>query len=208
MIVSHVFAKTDLLEPMPLVDLYQYVVAANGIFVRAERPGLHVLIWVAATSTPIRGLVELSPYVHTSWGKVPARITAHMIEMAYRASHREILHERLFYLEDSPWRLILPEQSATGVSVRPLNPYGAAAASIEVHSHHAMAPYFSSTDDRDERGFRIYAVLGNLLSQPMIHVRVSVYWHFCSIPACRVFELPVGVEDAYLASVARSAHGD
>jgi PRTRC genetic system protein A len=204
MIVSHIFAKTEYLDPIQSCDLYQYVVAANGIFLRAERPDLHVMIWLASTRTPIRGLAQLSPYVRMNSEKVPARMTARMVELAYRSRDREIL----FYLETLPWRLIVPEQEASSVSVRPSNPYGGADALIEVHSHYAMAPFFSSLDNRDERGFRIYAVLGNLLSRPMIHIRVSVYGHFYAIPAGLIFELPVGVEDAYLASVARSAHGD
>jgi len=202
MIVSHIFAATEYLDPMRSTDLYQYVVAANGIFLRAERPDLHVLIWLDSTHQPIRGLAPLSPYVRLGCSKVPARMTARMVELAYRARGSEIL----FYLDAAPWRLVVPEQEATSVTVRPSNPYDGDGVLIEVHSHHVMAPFFSSMDDRDELGFRIYAVLGNLLSAPMIHVRVGVYGHFYDLPAGLVFDLPIGVVDAYY--LPRSSYGD
>jgi hypothetical protein len=213
MIVSHIFAKveTEVLDPIPLTDLYQYVVGANGIFIRASRPDLDVMIWVASTREPVRGLRLLAPHVYLGAGKVPARQTARMVEMAYHAQAREIL----FYLQVEPWKnyeaepawmarpphpwvLTLPSQIATSASVRPSDPFGAPDALIEVHSHYSMEPFFSNMDDRDEQGFRIYAVLGNLLSQPMLHVRIGVYGHFYKIPAGWVFELPVGLKDAYL----------
>jgi hypothetical protein len=68
---------------------------------------------------------------------------------------------------------------------------------IEVHSHHRMGPFFSSTDDAEERaGFRIYAVIGTQPSRPSILVRVGIYGHFYNIPACWAFDLPAGVSDA------------
>jgi len=221
MIVSHIFAKTTELGPISEGDLYQYVVAANGVFLRAERPGLKAMIWVASTSAPIRGLVVLTSYVHLTENRVPVRITARMVEMAYHMQGREIL----FYLEpvpvrwieadthtamvssrpENPWRLRVPEQIATPASVKPVNPGDGAEALIELHSHHGMGAFFSSMDSRDETGFRIYAVLGNLDSTPMINVRVGIYGNFCGIPADMVFELPVGLVDAYILG---STYGD
>lgn len=66
---------------------------------------------------------------------------------------------------------------------------------IEVHSHHTMAPFFSATDDRDEIGFKIYAVIGRLDTRPAILCRVGIYGHYQEIPASWVFEIPAGIED-------------
>ena len=68
---------------------------------------------------------------------------------------------------------------------------------IDLHSHARFAPFFSPVDDRDETGFRIYAVIGSLNKVPAISVRVGVYSHYYSIPASTVFELPKGICDLY-----------
>jgi PRTRC genetic system protein A len=221
MIVSHIFAKTTDLGPISEGDLYQYVVAANGIFLRAERPGLKAMIWVASISEPIRGLVELSSYVHLTESRVPARVTARMVEMAYHSKGKEILFyleplpwtwitadtkaDQVFVQPANPWRLRVPEQFATSATVRPVDPGDGEDALIELHSHHAMAPFFSSMDNRDETGFRVYAVVGNLRSMPMINVRLGIYGHFSGVPANTVFDLPVGLVDAFMLG---STYGD
>jgi hypothetical protein len=63
-----------------------------------------------------------------------------------------------------------------------------------------MRPFFSRTDDRDETGFRIYAVIGDINFHsnvpPSIRVRVGVYGHFWPIPAASIFNLPSFLRDA------------
>jgi hypothetical protein len=59
-----------------------------------------------------------------------------------------------------------------------------------------MQARFSSLDDQDEQGFRIYAVLGCLSSKPVMRVRVGMYGHRRDIPANWVFDLPPGIGDA------------
>jgi PRTRC genetic system protein A len=191
MFVNHIFASGPEL-PSILPCLYEYVFASNGIFVRAKRPGLEALIWVASTRQPVRGLSAVKPYVKVS-NRVPRHQVARLFEMAYRADGKEIL----FYLGGNPWRITVPEQVQQIGSVRPVDPYaGGADTLLEMHSHHNMGAFFSSTDDRDEvSGFRLFAVLGRLNSRPAILVRVGIFGHFWLIPAGMVFELPAGVRD-------------
>jgi PRTRC genetic system protein A len=192
MFVNHIFATAPQLPPMGQ-HLYEYVIGSNGVFVRAKRPEMEALIWVAATQAPVRGLAEVKPYARLT-SRIPALLLARMYEMAYRAGNNEIL----FYLVPNPWRIVLPEQVQTGVSVRPVDPYaGGANTVVEVHSHHSMGAFFSKTDDREENtGFRLYTVLGNLLTRPAILCRVGIFGHFWQIPAAWVFDLPAGVNDA------------
>lgn len=201
MFVSHIFATSATLPPQP-PGLYQYVVGANGIFVRAERPELAAQICIAPTFDEVRGLEPLTAYARIR-RRVPAWMLARMFEMAYRAGNREIL----FYLsltggENTRWRVQLPDQVQQGASVRPVDPYaGGADTVIEVHSHHKMQAFFSSTDDREERtGFRVYAVLGDLGGEPEILARVGIHGHFMNIPAGWVFELPGFTRDAAAAT--------
>ena len=200
MFVNHIFAHSPLggeqagdLPPQGN-SLYEYVVGANGVFVRARRPGLEALIWVAATGQAIRGLKDVVPYVKLD-PIVPVNRVAKMFEKAYRAQGKEILFYLTYF---DQWLVNVPEQVQAGASVRPLDPFaGGVNTMIEVHSHHNMSAFFSATDNREEKtGFRIYAVLGGLASRPSILVRVGIYGHFMEIPASWVFQLPPEVSDA------------
>lgn len=191
MFVDHVLAREIGLPPMPEGLLYQYVIAANGVFVRSWRPGLAAMIPVNVPEQRIRGLVDVRPYVHLEMG-VPLRITARMFELAYRAGKREIL----FYLsggsreQGKPWTLRVPEQEQASYSVHPVDEFaGGADTVIEVHSHHHMSAFFSRVDDIEERaGFRLYGVIGELgRERPQMRVRVGIYGHFYEIPASSVF---------------------
>jgi len=203
MFVDYIIARSSELPPIG-PNLYEYVIAANGIFVRASRPEVDAMIWVAATRTPIRGLVEVQPYVRLI---APVRTVAlaKLFEMAYRAGNKEIL----FYLSYgvrktfidtlfNPWIISLPEQVQEGMSVHPVDPFaGGNWTAIEVHSHHDMDAFFSSTDNQEEKvGFRIYSVIGGLSSRPQILTRVGIYGHFMTIPSRWVFDLPEAVADA------------
>jgi PRTRC genetic system protein A len=192
MFVNYLFAKAPQLPPIS-VGLYEYVVAANGIFVRAKRPEFEAMIWVASTSSPIRGLAELQPYLHPT-ARIPAVLVARMFEMAYRAGGREIL----FYMgmEGGAWRLALPIQVQGAASVHPINPFAGVSTALEVHSHHAMGAFFSKADDKEESaGFRVYAVIGDLGHRPAILTRVGIYGHFQEVPSSWIFDLPKGVRD-------------
>jgi PRTRC genetic system protein A len=174
--------------------LYQYVIAANGIFVRARRPGLEAMLMVGPVTDPVRGLVPVQPYVH-----VDRLMPAWMVEKLFRRAYLERGREILFYARLNPgWSIAIPAQVQSGGSVHPVNPFaGGTDTLLEIHSHHNMNAFFSGTDNQDERaGFRLFAVLGRVGSQqPEIHVRVGIYGHFWSFPARWVFELPEFVVD-------------
>ncbi len=68
---------------------------------------------------------------------------------------------------------------------------------VDLHSHGRLPPFFSRIDNKDEQGFRIYAVIGEIDKSPSIRVRVGVYGNYFDIPAPTVFELPGGIVDVY-----------
>lgn len=173
--------------------MYQYVLARNGLFVNAVRDGLSATVQIEKFSKQVLGLTEMDVRVEVG-GRIPASMLAWMLYTAYRNTGKEIL----FYLQHSPWRVLLPDQVMTGGSVRPVDRYDEdmRGALVEVHSHHRMKPFFSLQDDADERnGFRVYTVLGNLEDVPTILTRVGIYGHFQIIPSDWVYEMPVGVLD-------------
>ena len=204
-LVSYVRLTTAQLPPQH-AQLYEYIFARNGIFVRAERPELAACIPISsdAVRPPIvlpPGDYDLQPFVHFRLPPVIAPLVAQMVEMAQdvrdTAGNPQEIFFGLHWLGWG-WGLIVPEQDAGAAFVRPTNPYDPAVsqAIIEVHSHHRMAACFSTTDDRDETGFKLYGVLGDLDQQPTLRLRVGIYGHHHDIPASSVLSLPHFVHDA------------
>jgi PRTRC genetic system protein A len=90
-------------------------------------------------------------------------------------------------LWEPPWgyRTLRPPQvvGTSRVHYRP-----APGAVIEIHSHHRYAAFFSRTDDADEQGLRLYAVLGRLDEErPEVAVRVGAFGYFLPLPWEAVF---------------------
>jgi hypothetical protein len=101
--------------------------------------------------------------------------------------------------DQAAWSVDAPLQTCTPASAVPVDrndPLGIKAL-IDLHSHALMEPFFSRTDNKDEQGFRIFAVIGRVNEKPLILVRVGVYGNYWNIPAEMVFELPEEIWDAY-----------
>ncbi|ADI66291.1 hypothetical protein [Trichormus azollae] len=114
-----------------------------------------------------------------------------ILQLAQNARHQEIL----FYLcfTDREWHLYTPEETAISTSVIPVEATSLfyETAMIEVHSDYSMSAQFSATDDEEEAGkFRIFAVLGEIFTNPHIYIRLGTYSHFWLISDNWVFELP------------------
>lgn len=180
--------------------LYQYIWAQNGIYIFAENDYFEALMplktWKAEEGK--EKMPELAPaqaYLHLSGGKVPASILRTIVLQSRQNSSREIL----FYITGSPssklWFGFKPEQDSGAAFCRALEEFSYIP--IELHSHNRMGAFFSDTDNKDENGLRIYAVIGRV-DQPVmdIRVRVSVYGHYWTIPYELVFEVPAEVRNA------------
>jgi PRTRC genetic system protein A len=190
--------------PLPPIQaaMYEYVMASNGVFVRGQRTGLRVMLPVMASPpTPLRGLVPVEPFVQLDHPRVPAELMGEMLDAALAAKDDGLKPvEALFHLswDASGARLAMPPQERGVAFVRPIGPTPSyETAVVEVHSHHGMAACFSSTDDADETGFRVFGVLGEIYTQPTLRVRVGLYGHYWEIPATWIFQLPHRITDAH-----------
>jgi PRTRC genetic system protein A len=194
-LVQHLIVQDDgKLPPIPTC-LYAYIMAGNGVFLYAKREDLEVLIPVSRAT--IAGLPPLEPFV-----KMP-RVPAMLLHHALNASKENLPNEILFWFnfnhDRQVWNLDAPLQICRPASVLPVDkndPLGIQAL-IDLHSHAVLDPFFSRTDNRDEQGFRIFAVIGRVNEKPLILVRVGVYGNYWNIPAEIVFELPEEIRDAY-----------
>ena len=190
-LVQHHIVKPDGTLPNITGCLYAYILAGNGVFVHALRPGLEALIPVL--SGRVAGLPALTPRVH-----IPRRVPARLLLAALHWSQKAFPNEALFWFNlEQEWSVYMPAQRRGRGRVVPIDPNDSKGTSalVDLHSHARMSPFFSPADDRDERGFRLYAVLGSLHRAPILRVRVGVYSHFYELPASSVFELPEGILD-------------
>lgn len=173
--------------------LYAYILAGNGVFLKANREGLDVLMPVS--SIKITGLPALVPYVHLS-----CRVPKNLFLTALELSRQSFPNEMLFWFNmDDSWSMDVPRQFTRPAGVTPCDPVDARGtrALIDLHSHGGLSPFFSRVDDKDEQGFRIYAILGEVDKTPKVYVRVGIYGHYFDIPASTVFDLPNEIVDVY-----------
>jgi PRTRC genetic system protein A len=190
---KYILAETDTLPAINPASLYEFVVASNGVFVRARRCGLEAIIPISTCE--IRGLRPVEPYVRLEAGKIPLICTqAILAEFQSDLPNESLVWVRL---EDKKWKVIKPEKIADENSVHPVDPFDPAgiAALVDVHSHDTMEPFFSTEDDKDETGFRIFAVFGLLDTEPCVMARVGIYGYYWQLDAGDVFVLPDGVKD-------------
>ena len=190
---KYILAETNTLPAINPTSLYEFVIAGNGVFVRAHRCGLEAMIPISMCE--IRGLQPVEPYVRLEAGKIPMICTqAILAEFQSDLPNESLVWVRV---EDKKWKVIKPEQIADENSVHPVDPFDPAgiAALVDVHSHDTMEPFFSTKDDKDETGFRIFAVFGLLDTQPCVMARVGIYGYCWQLNAGDVFVLPDGVKD-------------
>ena len=194
-LVRHFIVQDDGRLPLIPDCLYAYIMAGNGVFVYAKRDDLEVLIPVSRVT--IAGLPPLELFVNMP------RVPEVLMHQVLQASKENLPNEILFWFnfdhDRQVWNVDAPLQICRPSSVLPANkndPRGIKAL-IDLHSHALMDPFFSPADNKDEQGFRIFAVIGKVNEKPGIRVRVGVYGNYWNIPASMIFELPGEIRDAY-----------
>lgn len=200
-LVDYKIVKLGEALPPHSSSMFEYLIGNNGIFVRAIRAGLEVIIPVEIFTQSIRGLEPIKPKLSLTPGRIPQPILMQMWKESCIAALAEPPLELTFHIHynSEQWQLVIPEQIQSSSQCKATE-YGLESsyinATIEVHSHHRMAAFFSSADDADEGGFRIFAVLGRVTeASAEIICRVGVYRQFWHVPAAWVFELPSFITD-------------
>ena len=200
--VKHLFATTPLAPPANA--LYEMILAGNGLFLRGHRDQLDVLFPILTRE--LWGLPRLDTLITPLVPRIPAALMTDMLKEAHEAwTTPDEPQESLFHFSyETQWRLDIPDQVRTAVSVHPRDldhcpSYQSCL--VEIHSHHCMAARFSQMDNEDETGFRFYGVCGNFHRQPAITFRVGLYGHFYPIPASLIVELPPDLKDTYLPNI-------
>jgi PRTRC genetic system protein A len=174
---------------------YQYVLAAAGVYLRAENRYFDVLLPIAPC--PIRGLAPLEPHFVLKVPRLPGRLLAAVLSDAHQARRPDGgLNEALYHFhhDGAGVRVVKPVQRATaaGVIGAEGNP---SSVILDLHSHGNMGAFWSGTDDGDEQGFRAYGVVGRVDTKPEIRLRLGVYGYWFPIPVSLLFGGSTGFLD-------------
>ncbi len=195
--IGHRIAK-ERFDPVDAI-LYEYVLAGNGVVLKAHRDEFTVSIPLVYQD--IKGLPEA--FVGTEWHKprVPDRIWDEICLHARIDNSAGHFKEELYliYWDDTmaSWQWCTSSLDRTWASTiaddtRP--EYSEAC--IEIHTHPPGAYQFSKADDRDESGkFRIFGIIVDVHDKPKIRFRCGVYDHLLPIPFSWIGNLPNGIVD-------------
>jgi len=159
---------------------YNYILAENGLFIRAQGPLLEATVRIVRAD--VRGLAPLTESVELTYGKIPWYIHSLALSVFATDPWRE---HYLAVVWDRGYHLKMPVQDGerAGVSYERL-PHTV----LDIHSHSLMTAFFSGTDNRDEQGLRLYMVMGEMDTLfPEVRLRVGVYGYFAPLELEQVF---------------------
>jgi len=197
-------------QELPAARPYGYVLAREGIYKLADTPFFTVSLLLARVRRGVPGLEEFGEWAVVSVPRIPARWLRSVLEHARKAGRghgvlrpiEQMYHFHYFFhdpddgMNGSGWRVAVPKQQASAGQVRYMGGDERTVV-LDLHSHHEMAPFFSTTDNRDEQGLRFYAVIGHIYSRPQIRLRLGVYGDFVELPVTVLFEGLGPFEDCY-----------
>lgn len=170
---------------------YNYILAANGLFIQAETDLLKATVPIATDRTDnhqpvnVRGLSPIIPGVWLPKGKIPLELFALAVGSLRLGAPDEVYLAITF--ERGVYKLLAPSQVGSPGRVEYDNLPGKI---VDIHSHPGMAPIFSLTDDRDEQGFQLSVVVGHIANKLKMRTafRVGVYGHFMTCTGTEIFD--------------------
>lgn len=164
-------------------QFYDYILAGNGLFIRAQNNLMSATIPIAPAA--VRGLAPLEQEVRLPGGKIESYL--------YHSVVRSLIGEMVEYFFAITWsaewryRLLIPPQTPSLGSVEYMTLPNTV---VSIHSHGAMRAFFSSTDNRDEQGLAVYMVVGRLDHLiPDVLLRIGVYGYYADLHLREVFDV-------------------
>ena len=160
---------------------YSYIMAAEGLYIRAKNS--HLAVTVCIATQEIRGLAPLKEEIHLLHGKIPL----YFLNLALSIlCIKPDIEQYLAITWQGNYSLNVPSQLQTAGSVTYETLPGTV---LDIHSHVAGVPtHFSGIDDRDEQGLCLYGVVGDLRSLcPTIELRLGIYGYFMPLKKEDIF---------------------
>ena len=191
--VEHLIAE-DETPPVQAIK-YDYLLAGNGLFIRAKRKEFSVCLPLSRLS--IKGLPTVENEIIWHKPRIPSRIWQEILGNARMsgdsAEFKEDVYAVYWHEKNSEWEwknISKTRNYACVIADDTLEEYKDAG--LEIHTHPANAIYFSQMDDRDEQGkFRIFGILIDINNpNPKVRFRCGIYDYFVNIPAADIGEMP------------------
>lgn len=149
---------------------YNYIMASNGLFIEAESPIIAACIPVAECE--VRGLAPMEMKVTLTYGSIPQRFWDLALDTFLADPDNE---HYVAVTAVAGYHLYIPVQDRSGAGVT----YEVGEnVVLDLHSHGCMRAFFSSQDNEDEKGLKLYGVVGKLNATPVVKLRVGVYGYF------------------------------
>jgi PRTRC genetic system protein A len=206
-------------DPLPQPHLgITYSWAANGIFKQGANADMLARICIEPFTQPLTGLEPLDTTIHwRAWpdDRLPGALLQQALEEAKQSgipgeNMTYPVEAQLFIIARAGRALLIkPPQISSSISVLSSAPEGPIL--CDIHSHHRIAAFFSETDDRDDQGLSVSAVIGNIFTAPEIICRINVYGHSLVVPAGAIFDSIEPFVDCALAAAGEaeeSVHHD
>ncbi len=159
---------------------YNYILAANGLFIEAENNLIAARVPVAECE--VRGLAPLEPKITLTYGSIPQRFFDLALDTFLAEPDKE---HYVAVVGAAGYHFYVPVQDKSAGSV--VYEVGESVV-LELHSHGHMGAWFSGQDDRDEKGLKLYGVVGKLDATPVVKLRVGVYGYFRTLEWREVFD--------------------
>jgi PRTRC genetic system protein A len=199
--VEHLIAEQEV-PPIKAIK-YEYLLAGNGLFIRAKRKEFSVCLSLNRTS--VKGLPDVNSEFIWHKERIPSRIWQEILANARADSDSSEFKEDVYvvYWQEKQatwcWKNIGKKRNyASTIADDELEEYKDAC--LEIHTHPPNATHFSQMDDRDEQGkFRIFGILIDVHNpNPKIRFRCGIYDYFVNISADDIGEMPSELFDLNL----------
>lgn len=159
---------------------YNYILGANGIFIEAESPLITARI--QAADCEVRGLAPIKTKIILTYGSIPQRFFDLSLDTFLANPDRE---HYVAVTGSAGYHFYVPIQDNNGGSV--IYEVGEAVV-LDLHSHGHTRAFFSGQDNQDEKGLKLFAVVGKLNATPVVKLRIGVYGYFKSLEWKDVFD--------------------
>jgi PRTRC genetic system protein A len=159
---------------------YDYILAANGLFIEAQNPLVTARVPVAECE--VRGLAPLENKLVLTYGSIPQRFWDLALDTFLADPTKE---HYVAVTGAAGYHFYVPVQDKNDGSVA----YEVGdSVVLDLHSHGIMGAFFSPKDNADETGLKLYGVVGMLHDKPVVKLRVGVYGYFRTLLWKDVFD--------------------
>ena len=196
--VGH-YIISDQVPPIEAIK-YEYLLAGNGLFIRAKRNEFSVCLPISEIT--VKELPKASCQINWNIPEIPKNIWREILSNAREGldsiQFREDVYVVCWNKKDLEWRwknIGTNRTYASAIADDSLEEYNNTC--LEIHTHPPGANYFSRMDDRDESGkFRLFGILIDIhSSHPKVRFRCGIYDYFVEIPAALISEMPEELVD-------------